>query len=143
MAIDNPNDPNDRGQREPLRTHIGERRTPADIDNELQADLELADGPASNARIAMFAVGIAIVLGVVFYALNNTSTQQQASTVPTPANSQSSSTSAPPAAPRPNSQPGTTTGTAPAHPQAESPASTSPGGANTNTANPGNAPDKK
>lgn len=114
MAIENnPNDPYDRGQpREPLRTHIGERRSPADLDNELQADPELADGPASNSRIALFAVGIAIVLGVVFYALNNTSMQQQASKVPTPANSQSSSASAP--APRPNSQPGTTTGTAPA-----------------------------
>lgn len=115
MAIqNNPDDPHDCGQREQLRTHIGERRSPADIDNELQADPELADGPASNSRIALFAVGIAIVLGVVFYALNNTSMQHQASTVPTPANSQSSSSSAPPAAPRPNSQPGTTTGAAPA-----------------------------
>lgn len=144
MAIqNNPNDPHDPGQREPLRTHIGERRSPADIDNELQADPELADGPASNSRIALFAVGIAIVLGVVFYALNNTSMQQQASTVPTPANSQSSSSSTPPAAPRPNSQPGTTTGAAPANPQAQSPASTSPGGASTNNANPGNAPASK
>jgi len=121
MAQNNPNDPSDRGQREPLRTHIGERRSPVDMDNELQADPEMADGPAGNARIALFTVGIAIVLGVVFYALNNTSMQQQASTVPTPANSQSSSSSIPPAAPRPNSQPGTTTGAAPAQNPPSSP----------------------
>jgi hypothetical protein len=116
MAIqNNPNDPNDRGQREPLRTHIGERRSPADMDNELQADLEMADGPASNTRIAVFAVGIAIVLGVVFYGLNNSTLhQQQASTVPTPANSQNSASNSQPAAPPANSQPGTTTGSAPA-----------------------------
>jgi len=112
MATENnPNDTYDRDQlREPLRTHIGERRSPADIDEELQVDPEMAEGPASNTRIAVFAVGIAIVLGIVFYALNNSSMQHQASTAPTPANSQSS----PPAAPRANSQPGTTTGAAPA-----------------------------
>jgi hypothetical protein len=141
MATENnPNDAYDRDHlREPLRTHIGERRSPADIDSELQVDPEMAEGPASNTRIALFAVGIAIVLGVVFYALNNTSMQQQASTVPTPANSQSS----PPAAPRANSQPGTTTGSAPANPQAPSPASTAPGGTNTNTATLGNASGNK
>jgi hypothetical protein len=152
MAIEN--NPNDRYDRdhlnEPTRTFI-DRRSPAEIDDDLQVDPELAEGPASNTRIAAFAVGIAVVLGLVFYGLNHSSMQQQASTAPTPANSQSSSdnssSTALPAAPpgmrdvtpRPNSQPGTTTGAAPANPQVPSPASTAPGGANTNTANPGNA----
>ena len=45
------------------------------LDNELQADPELAEGPASGTKIAMFAVAIAVVLGAVFYGLNNTSVQ--------------------------------------------------------------------
>jgi hypothetical protein len=147
MAIENnPNAPYERDHlKEPTRTNIIDRRSPAEMnptamDQELQIDPEMAEGPASNTRIAAFAVGIAVVLGLVFYGLNHTSMQQQASTVPTPVNSQSSpSTAAPPAAPRPNSEPGTTTGAAPANPQAPSPNSTAPGGANTNLANPGNA----
>src|ERR1700760_1889163 len=59
---------------------------PARIDNELQPDPELAEGPATGGRIAMFAVAIALVLGAVFYGLNNTSINQ-ASTAPTPATS--------------------------------------------------------
>ena len=46
------------------------------LDNELQADPELAEGPASGAKVAMFAVAIAVVLGAVFYGLNNTSVNQ-------------------------------------------------------------------
>ena len=42
------------------------------LDNELQPDPELAEGPASGGRIAMFAIAIAVVLGAVFYGLNNT-----------------------------------------------------------------------
>ena len=33
------------------------------LDNELQADPELAEGPASGAKVAMFAIAIAVVLG--------------------------------------------------------------------------------
>jgi len=119
---------------DPTRTYIDDRRSPADLDQDLQPDPELAEGPASNTRIAMFAVAIAVVLGLVFYGLNNTSVQQ-ASTVPTPpnsqsANSQNSASTALPAAPpgmrdvtpRSNSRPGTTTGAAPANPQTPSPA---------------------
>lgn len=122
----NPNDPYDRDPlRDPIRTNIGERRSPVEIDNDLQVDPELAEGPARNGRIAMFAVGIAIVLGLVFYGLNNTSvSQQNAATTPTPANSQRSAETSPPAAPpgmrdvtpRANGQPGTTTGSASAPP---------------------------
>jgi hypothetical protein len=119
----NPNDPYDRDHlKDPIRTNIGERRSPVEFDNDLQADPELAEGPAGNGRVAMFAVGIAIVLGLVFYGLNNTSmTQQNAATTPTPASTQKSASTSPPAAPpgmrdvtpRANSQPGTTTGSAP------------------------------
>jgi hypothetical protein len=122
----NPNDPYDRDHlRDPIRTNIGERRSPVELDNDLQPDPELAEGPASNGRIAMFAVGIAIVLGLVFYGLNNTSmTQHNAATTPTPANSQRSAETSPPppppgmrdVTPRANTQPGTTTGSASAPP---------------------------
>ena len=89
--------------------------------NDLQPDPELAEGSARNGKIAMFAVGIAIVLGLVFYGLNNTSvSQQNAATTPTPANSQRSAETSPPppppgmrdVTPRANNQPGTTTGSA-------------------------------
>jgi hypothetical protein len=147
----NPNDPYDRDHlKDPTRTTIIDGRSPAELDNDLQVDPEMAEGPASNTRVALFAVGIAVVLGMVFYGLNHTTMQQQASSVPAPVNGQSSSTALPAAppgmrdvTPRANTQPGTTTGAAPANPQAPSPASTKPGGANTNTASPGNAPASK
>jgi len=125
-----------------------ERRAPSRLEEDLQADPELAEGHASNARIALFAIGIAIVLGAVFYGLNNTPVHQQdAAKTPTPATAQNAAPTSPPAAPPGirdvtprSSNAGTTTGNAPASPQTNSPASTQPGGANTNTANPGNAP---
>ncbi len=124
----NPGNPYDRNQpKEPTRTYIDDRRSPAEADNDLQVDPEMAEGPASNMRVTLFAIGVAVILGVVFYGLNHSSTQQQASTVPV----------------HTNSQPGTTTGSAPAKPQAPSPAATNPGGAPANNANPGNAPAKK
>jgi hypothetical protein len=155
MANDpNPNTPYDPDRlNNPTRTNIvgNDRRPPADLDNDLQADPELAEGPASNSRVAIFAVGIAVVVGVVFYGLNHSSLHQQASTPPAPASSQNTANSSPPAAPpgmrdvtpHANSQPGTTTGAAPANPQKPSPAPPNPGGANTNNATPGNAPAKQ
>lgn len=164
MAIEpNPNTPYDPDRlNNPTRTNINPTRTnivgndgrsPAQLDNDLQIDPELAEGPASSARVAIFAVGIAVVLGVVFYGLNQSSLHQQASTAPAPASSQNTASTSPPAAPsgmhdvtpHPNSQPGTTTGAAPApaNPQKPSPASSNPGGANTNNATPGNAPAKQ
>lgn len=130
-----------------------EMGSPTDVglDRELQPDPQLAEGPASNTRIALITVGIAVVLGIVFYALNNSTMSQQASTVPPPPpNNQSTASTSPPApppgvrdvTPRTNGGSGTTTGNAPAHPQTPSPASTQPGGANTNAANPSNAPAK-
>lgn len=118
----NPNGPYDRDHlKDPIRTNIGERRSPVDLDDDLQADPELAEGPAGNGRIAVFAVAIAIVLGLVFYGLNSTSMKQQnAATMPMPSNTQKSASTSPPTAPpgmrdvtpRANNQPGTTTGTA-------------------------------
>ena len=46
-------------------------------DDELQrmrlADPELGEGPASGGKVAAFAIAIAVVLGAVFYGLNNSS----------------------------------------------------------------------
>jgi hypothetical protein len=69
----------------------------------------------------MFAVAIALVLGAVFYGMNNTSVNQAGTT---PANQTAQTTPANPAAPsgmrdvtpRANTEPGTTTGAAPARP---------------------------
>ena len=65
----NPNDPYRAGLSEDEMRHQARLNS---LDNELQADPELAEGPASGAKVAMFAVAIAVVLGAVFYGLNNT-----------------------------------------------------------------------
>jgi hypothetical protein len=122
----NPNDP--------YRANLSEeemRRQArlSSLDNEIQPDPELAEGPASRTKVAMFAIAIAVVMGVVFYGLNNTSINQ-ASTTP-PAQTAQTQPASPPAAPpgmrdvtpRSNDQPGMTTGAAPARP-ATPPAST-------------------
>jgi hypothetical protein len=102
-------------------------------DLNLQADPELGEGPASSGKVALFAVAVALVLGAVFYGLNNTSTGNQASNEPatqtaqqTPANP-----AAPPGmrdvTPRNNAAPGVTTGAAPSKPAAPDPAAPSDG----------------
>ena len=58
-------------------------------------DPELAEGPASGGRIAMFAVAIAVVLGAVFYGLNNSSINQAG----TSSTAQNTAQAPPPAAP--------------------------------------------
>ena len=69
----NPNDP-DRGNLPtiPIASNLAdadnEYRRAARLDNELQPDPELAEGPASGGRIALFAIAIAVVLGAVFTA---------------------------------------------------------------------------
>jgi hypothetical protein len=100
------------------------------LDTEFQPDPELAEAPASSGKVALFAIAIAVVLGAVFYGLNN-STVQQAGTTPPAQTAQTQTQPANPAAPpgmrdvtpRANGQPGTTTGAAPARP-ATPPAST-------------------
>jgi hypothetical protein len=93
------------------------------LDNELQADPELSEGPASGGKVAMFAIAIAVVLGALFYGLNNTSINQ-AGTEPTTTEktAQTTNPAAPPGmrdvTPKANKDSGMTTGAAPAKPAA-------------------------
>jgi hypothetical protein len=130
MAIErNPNTPYDPDRlNRPISPdpYTGEIRSPPPFEEDLQVDPELAEGPASSTRIALFAIGIAVVLGAVFYGLNNSSMNpQNAATTPASTTAQNSTSTSPPAAPpgmrdvtprSPNSAPGTTTGAAPANP---------------------------
>jgi hypothetical protein len=121
----NPNDPFVSPDDPYLTTRPDNMNRASRLDDELQPDRELAEGPASSGKVAMFAVAIAIILGVVFYGLNN-STINQAGTATT---AQNSAPSTPPPAPpgmrdvtprannAANNAPGTTTGAAPASPQ--------------------------
>jgi hypothetical protein len=113
-----------------------EYRPAARLDTELQPDPELAEGPASTGKIAMFAIAVAVVLGVVFYGLNN-STINHAGTSST---AQNSSQSTAPATPRANTDQGTTTGAAPARPQM--PPATAPTQMNRPVNPPADAPSK-
>jgi len=133
--IPNPNDPY---RPNPADDDL---RHPTRRDKEWQADPELAERPGSGGRMAVYALGIVVLLGAVFYGLNNTSmapsdatktasqsaptTQDRAPTAQTPTNNMADSNSKPPVAPgvrdvtpTNNSQPGVTTGAAPARPQA-------------------------
>jgi hypothetical protein len=120
----NPNDPNRTGQSD-------DEYYRSRLEREAQIDPELAEGPASPGRIALFAVGIALVLGVVFYGLNHTSTNEASTAPPAQtAQTQPASPQAPPGmrdvTPRaPNSQPGTTTGAATNRPTLQPPSSSS------------------
>jgi hypothetical protein len=115
-------------------------RDPIRLDNQLQPDPELAEGPASGAKIALVAVGIAVVLGAVFYGLNSSSVQQ-AGTAPVASTAQNN-TQPPPAppgmrdvTPHANTAPGVTTGSAANRP----PPNPNPSDANANQgANPFN-----
>src|SRR5258705_8035544 len=102
------------------------------LDNELQVDSELGEGSASGAKVAMFAIAIAVVMGALFYGLNNTSVNQ-AGTSPDSKTAQTqpanpANPAAPPGmrdvTPRTNSQPGTTTGAARPSTTAPAPSST-------------------
>ena len=97
-----------------------ELRRAAHMDNELQPDPELAEGAAGSGKIALLAIAIAVVLGAVFYGLNNTSINQPG----TSSTAQNTTQSSPPATPRANTDQGVTTGAAPAQPQM--PSSTAP-----------------
>ena len=69
----------------------------------------------------MFTVAIAIVLGAIFYGLNNTTINQAGTSSTAQNSSQTSPPATPPGirdvTPRTNTDPGTTTGAAPARPQ--------------------------
>src|SRR5947209_19610431 len=74
----------DRFPNDPYRPNLAddEYRNAARRDAQLQVDPELGEGPASSGKVALFAVAIALVLGAVFYGLNNTGSSNQASTTP-------------------------------------------------------------
>src|ERR1700722_8863696 len=117
-SADDPYRPADSAYR--TRRAEEELRNAARLDNELQMDPELAEGPASGGRIAAFAVAIAVILGAGFYGLNH-STVNQAGTSSTAQNTPSSPPAAPPGmrdvTPRANNMaPGQTTGAGPAAP---------------------------
>ncbi|MEH2498732.1 hypothetical protein V1294_005211 [Bradyrhizobium sp. AZCC 1678] len=123
----NPNDPYRPGLSDEEIRHQARLNN---LDNELQADPGLGEGPPSGAKVAMFAVAIAVVLGALFYGLNNT-TVNQAGTSPenrTAQQTQPANPAAPPGmrdvTPRSNADPGTTTGAATNRPTPPSPPST-------------------
>jgi hypothetical protein len=127
----------DRFPNDPYRPNLAddEYLRAARRDADLQIDPELGEGPASSGKVALFAVAVAVVLGAVFYGLNNTSTTNQASNAPTSQTAQqapSTNPAAPPGmrdvTPRNNAQPGMTTGAAPGKPAAPDPAAPSNGG---------------
>jgi hypothetical protein len=106
---------------------------PARLDNELQPDPELAEAPASGGRIAMLAVAIAVILGAVFYGLNNSPVHEAGTSATAQNTAPDSPIVAPPGmrdvTPRSRIQPGMTTGAAPANPKAP-PATGTSGAAN-------------
>jgi hypothetical protein len=124
----NPSMANQRNPDDPYRSDLTDDdiRRQARLDSELQPDPELAEGPASSGKVAMFAIAIAVVLGAVFYGLNNSSINQAGTSPPAQNTAQTSSQSSPPAAPpgmrdvspRANTDQGTTTGAAPPRPSA-------------------------
>lgn len=108
-----PNDPHRSGSSD----HNFERA--AKLDNEAQPDPGLQEGRVNSGWATIVAIAIAVVLGVVFYGLNN-SDMHEASTAPPTQTAQTQP--APPAtphantAPNPNASPGVTTGAAPTRP---------------------------
>jgi hypothetical protein len=101
---------------------IEEMRRRDRMEGEFQADPELAEGPASRTRVALYAVAILAVLGALFFGLNAANNSSQtASNTPTSAAPSSMAQSAPQppvrnVTPGPNSAPGVTTGQAPSAP---------------------------
>lgn len=122
----NPNDPYRAGLSD---EEIRQQARINSLDNELPADPEMGERPASGAKVAMFAVAIALVMGALFYGLNNSSVNQAGTTPPSQtAQTNPTSPSAPPGmrdvTPRANTESGTTTGAAPSRPTPPAPANT-------------------
>ena len=142
-------DPNDPYRAGTTDDEIRRQAQLDNLDNQVQADPALGAGPpTSTAKVAVFAIAIAVVLGAVFYGLNNTSVNE-AGTTPTnqTAQTQPANPAAPPGVrdvtPRSNDQPGTTTGAAPAGPSTTSPAPSSTDLNKTTTPPADNAPASK
>ncbi len=108
---------------DPYRASLSEDeiRRQARLDNELQPDPMIEESGPSGTKVAMFAVAIAVVLGALFYGLNNTSVNQ-AGTEPSSRTAQtepakpSAPTGMRDVTPKANTAPGTTTGAAPTRP---------------------------
>ena len=105
---------NERIPNDPYRSGLSDDAfgRPQRFENELQVDPELQEGPPSSSKVALFAIGIAIILGAVFYGLNNTSVHE----AQTPPPAQTAQTQPNATSPPPNTQPGTTTGSATSRP---------------------------
>jgi hypothetical protein len=93
------------------------RDRPRRFDEDLQVDPELGEGRAGGGKVTLFALCIALVLGAVFYGLNNSSINQASTAPPAQtAQTQPATPQAPPGmrdvTPKPNSEPGMTTGAA-------------------------------
>jgi hypothetical protein len=95
-----PTDPNDPY----LTTNERDDDREARFQREAQIDPQLAEGPASNGKFALYALAVALILGALFYGLNNSSVHH-ASTTPPTETAQTQSTKS-------NGQPGVTTGSA-------------------------------
>jgi hypothetical protein len=78
------------------------------FDRDGPLDRDIDPGAPSGGKVTLFAIGIAIVLGAIFYAFNTTSLKNTPETTPTQ-RAQSEPIS-------PRAPPGMTTGTAPAQP---------------------------
>ena len=122
----NPNDPHRAGLSD---EEIRQQARLNGLDNELPADPEMGERPAGGARVAMFAVAIALVMGALFYGLNNSGVNQAGTTPPSQtAQTNPTSPSVPPGmhdvTPRANTDSGTTTGAAPSRPTPPAPANT-------------------
>ncbi len=107
MAIERtPNDPYRSGLSD---DDFGRQARP---DDELRFDPE-APAPISGAKVTLFAVAIALVLGAVFYGLNNTSVHEAQTAPPAQTTAQGQPPQTAPPGARPNTNPGVTTGQAP------------------------------
>jgi hypothetical protein len=107
------------------------RDRPQRFDEDLQIDPELGEGRAGGGKIALFAICIALVLGAVFYGLNNSSINQASTAPPAQtAQTQPATPQAPPGmrdvTPKTNGEPGVTTGAAPNRPAPPAASPTSP-----------------
>jgi hypothetical protein len=121
MTINNPKDPR--------QVTPGDDFARRPVDAPPQADPELAEGPASGSRIAIYAFAVMALLGVVFYGLNNSASTNSASNPPPAAtadNGETKSNSPAARAVTPNRDAGMTTGAAPA--QTVQPPQSSPQG---------------
>ena len=114
----NPNDPYRAGLSEEEIRHQARLNS---LDSELQSDPELAEAPVGGGKVVMSAIAIAVVMGALFYGLNNTSVNHAGTSETTKtAQTQPATPAAPPGmrdvTPKANSDTGMTTGAAQSRP---------------------------